>query len=111
MAVQKRVNEMQGGMQVNLLLLSPDGAEQFSVDPQLNTVQMTFGDDGVVTDNHATVGNVDVDLNPQRVLNNPYRSWSLGRAMEAHSAPIDTGRLKTSLKFNEAAKALFNKCD
>jgi len=110
-AVQERVDAMDAGIKVNLLLLAPDGAEQFGILPELNSVQLTFGDDGVVTNNKATVGNVDVDLNPGRGLNNAFRSKSIGRGMEAHSAPIDTDKLKHSLEGNERAKVLFDKCE
>jgi RHS repeat-associated protein len=108
-AIQKRIND-EGivGLDVNLLLLAPDGAEQFSAPVQVNTLQLTYGDDGVVTDNKATVGNVDLDANPMREKHNPFETWSLERAMEAHSAPIDEPkRLENILIYNPQAKELF----
>jgi RHS repeat-associated protein len=98
-----------GDVDVNLLLLAPDGAEQFSVPDALNVLQLNYGDDGVVTDYKATVGGVDVDANPSRRKNNPFKTWSLSRAMESHSAPIDKPNgLKNVLEHNSDANKLFD---
>jgi hypothetical protein len=75
--------------EINILLLAPDGAEQFDVDSRVNSAQFTFGDDGIVTDNTAVVGNVDVNLNTNNREYQPFNTKSLMKALKAHSAPID----------------------
>ena len=75
--------------QINVLLLAPDGAEQFSVDSRTSSAQFTFGDDYVVTNNRASVKNVDVNLNPNNYEHSPFKSKSVNKGLKAHSAPID----------------------
>ena len=92
---------------INFLLLAPDGAEQFSIDPRTNSAQFTFGDDGVVTNNRATVGNVDVNLNPQSNEYRPYQSKSLQKALKAHSAPVDDKGMADVILNNKKTDKIF----
>ena len=91
---------------INLLLLAPDGAEKFSVDKRANSAQFTFGDDAIVTNNRATVGNVDVNLNPS---NSEYNSFGSGflNGLKAHGAEIDDASWSYKILNNGKLKSLF----
>ena|GEM_PF-2300206 len=106
-AVLERINaDPNNKTKVNIILLAPDGADEFSVPKQANSLQLTYGDDGVVTNVKATVKNIDIDANPKRALFNPFRTWGGGRALKAHSAPIDSQALPSILESKEV-KELF----
>ena len=92
---------------VNLLLLAPDGAEQFSVDKRANTAQFTFSDDGVVTNNSALVGNYDANLNTSQSEYSPFQSASILKALKAHSAPIDDSNTASSILNDPILKNIF----
>jgi RHS repeat-associated protein len=91
---------------INLLLLAPDGAEKFSVDKRVNSAQFTFGDDAIVTNNKATVGNVDVNLNPSNIDYSPFRSGFIN-GLKAHGAEIDDTNWSDKILNNPKLKSLF----
>lgn len=92
---------------INILLLAPDGAEKFDVDKRTNSAQYTCGDDGIVTDNKATVKNVDVNLNPEHDELNSFHTSNLSDGMDAHSAPIDNKELSKRILNNDKTKKIF----
>jgi RHS repeat-associated protein len=91
---------------INVLLLAPDGAEQFDIDPRANSAQFTFRDDVVVTNNKAVVGNVDVNLNPQGQEFRPYQTGLL-KGLEAHSAPIDDKGMSSVILNDKRTEKVF----
>jgi hypothetical protein len=92
---------------INLLLLAPDGAEQFSIDKRINSAQFSFGDDGVVTDNKALVGGVDINLNPSSEEFSPYIFGGILKGLDAHSAPIDDKATSKGILTNTKTDKLF----
>jgi len=86
--------------------LAPDGAEKFSVDKRANSAQFTFGDDAIVTNNRATVGNVDVNLNPSNTDYSPFGSGFLN-GLKAHGAEIDDTNWSDKILNNPKLKNLY----
>ena len=92
---------------INILLLAPDGAEQFDVDKRTNSAQFTFGNDGIVTDNKAAVKNIDVDLNAKYNIFETIEGTSIKGGMQAHSAPIDDKVKSNEILNNDKTKKIF----
>ena len=88
------------------MLLAPDGAEKFSVDKRANSAQFTFGDDAIVTNNRATVGNVDINLNPSNTDSSPFGSGFLD-GLKAHGAEIDDTNWSDKILNNPKLKNLY----